>query len=96
MRQFQITVHDQRVVVSEQASTLRMYDVSANVDGEIWRYRVNKRAGVKLPTGWRERGYRQAYYHAKNSGTIVKFNEVHYVKPKRKTKRHEKQLPLFS
>ncbi len=95
MLQFQIIVHEQRVVVQEQIRPLMMYEISALVDGEIWRYHIVKMAGTKLPTGWRERGNQQAFYHAKNSGTHVVFQEVHYVKPERKSKRHPNQIELF-
>ena len=95
MRQFIVVVHEQRVVVSEQEKPLPMYDVSANVDGDKWRYRIKRKQGAKLHRGWRERGNQQAYYHARNSGHHVTFDEVYHAKRRRQKKIHANQLPLF-
>lgn len=95
MLQFIVIVHEQSVVVQEQIRPLMMYEISAIVDGEIWRYHIVKMAGTKLNRGWRERGNQQAFYHAKNSGTHVKFKEVHYVKTKSKSKIHPDHKALF-
>lgn len=95
MRQFEVIVEPQSVVVHELDNPLNMYDVSASVDGEIWRYRIKKNVGETLNKHWPERGYTQAHYHANNGGKFVKFDVVYHVKPKRKSKRHPNQIELF-
>jgi len=95
MKQFDVVVYPKSIEVQERSRPLMMYEISATVDGETYRYHVVKIAGQKMPNEWRERGNQQAFYHAKNAGENVNFHEVHYVKPKRKKNIHANQLELF-
>jgi hypothetical protein len=95
MRQFNVIVCKALVTVEELDMPLKKYDISANVDGDEWLYRITKLPMHHLPGGWKERGYSHAFYHAKNNGHHVKFNRVDVVKSSRKRKRHPAQLRLF-
>ncbi|KKM97300.1 hypothetical protein LCGC14_1169450 [marine sediment metagenome] len=95
MPQFIVKVFTRSTRVTEQKKELVIYDISATVDGEVYRYLVVKAAQFDKVEDWRGRGVQQAYYHAKNSGANVKFHEVHYVPPKRKSKIPAKQMSLF-
>lgn len=95
MLHFDIVVYQQRVVVNELTRELSKYDVSVDVDGDIWRYRIKKATGEKLPRGWRERGFQQAHYHAKNSGEHVVFKQVTRSQYVARRKLHPNQMKLF-
>jgi len=95
MKQFDVIVGKKKVVVMLKGASLKSYDVSANVDGEIHLYRIIKELFAKLPYGWRDRGYVQAHYHAKNAGNQVNFNWVKVPGKKRKMRNNMAQLGLF-
>ncbi len=79
MRHFIVTVHPKRVQVDEITKELKSYDSSAVVDGDIWRYKIKKSPNViKTDRGWRSRAYHHIHDHAHNSGTVVRFEHVHY------------------
>lgn len=73
MRFFDVIVCAFRVQIIEIEDPFSVVHVRANVDGEQYAYRITKYSGHKLTGDWRERGYIQAYYHAKNEGSTVKF-----------------------
>lgn len=95
MRQFDVIVCQKMVTVQELFAPLSSYHVRANVDGDKWLYRIKKIAHQKLDRGWRERGYVQAYYHAKNTGSNVKFSRVDKPGSSYKRKRHPEQMQLL-
>ncbi len=95
MRQFDVVVCKKKITVMELEKPLKTYHVSANVDGDNWLYRISKLPHHHLPTGWQERGYVQAYYHAKNNGSHVQFNRVDAPGKRPNKKRHTAQLRLF-
>lgn len=95
MLYFEVIAHPQRVVVKELVHKLKLYHVSANVDGEIWRYQIKKSTGGKMADTWYGRGLQQAFYHAKNSGEHVVFERVYHKKMTRKQKITNRQLGLF-
>jgi fibronectin type 3 domain-containing protein len=92
---FDVIVHPQRVAVIEVASELKKYDVSVNVGGEIWRYRIYNKTNDKRNKTWRDRGMQQAYYHAKNGGDHVTFEQVTRSQYVARRKVHDKQVELF-
>lgn len=96
MQQFDVEVYGKYVVVKDRAKGLKMYDVSADVDGELWRYCIHNKTKDKCNKTWRERGLTQAYYHAKNSGSYVTFHPVSHKKRTRTFKHHKRQQMLFS
>ncbi len=94
MRYFIVTVHPMRVTVHEQVSEVKNYDAIATVDGDTWRYKIQKSDNLlKNDRTWRGRAYHHIHYHAHNSGTVVRFKPVHQ-QTRRKRKIHEKQLSL--
>ena len=95
MRYFNVIVCKKKVTVIEHAIEPKNHDISANVDGDTWLYKITKVAHHSLKDNWRERGYVQAYYHAKNNGSYVEFNRVDSPVSTRKRKRHPAQLRLF-
>lgn len=95
MRQFDVIVCPKMVTVLELVSPLKRYDVSANIDGEKFLYRITKQALSHMKPGWRERGYVQAHYHAKNAGNQVEFVRVGQPGKSRNKKRHPAQVRLF-
>ncbi len=95
MRQFDIIVCSHMVAVEEVFKPLTRVDVRANVDGEKFVYRIKKLRFNIGVSGWRERGYIQAYYHAKNAGTCVEFIEVNLSEQPRTDKKHTQALRLF-
>lgn len=95
MRQFIVTVHPMRIQVDEITEELKTYDCSAIVDGDIWRYKIKKSSGImRKDRGWRSRAYHHIHYHAHNSGTIVRFEPVHF-QTHRKRNVSEKQLSFW-
>lgn len=95
MLYFDVIVYPQRVEVNELVGELKKYDVSVNVDGEIWRYRIYNKTGDKKSKTWFGRGTQQAYYHAKNSGCLVEFQRVSRSQYVARRKVHANQLKLF-
>lgn len=95
MLYFRLEVFPQRVVVNEVKS-LRMYDVKARVDGTDWLYVIVRSEHSKpQDKEWFGRGMQTAYWHAKNSGNYVTFDQVHHLKRARKIKHHPNQVRLF-
>lgn len=95
MLYFDVIVYPQRVVVHEFVKALKTYHVSAEVDGDTWRYRIKKHMPEPMPETWYGRGLQQAYYHAKNSGEHVVFQRVYHKKMTRKQKISNRQIGLF-
>lgn len=95
MRQFIVTVHPMRLQVDEITKELKTYDASAIVDGDTWRYKIRKGPNIsKRALHWRNRAYHHIHYHAHNSGTIVRFEHVHF-QTHRKRNVSEKQLSFW-
>ena len=95
MMYFKVTVRLNSVTIAELKDEQKSYDISASVDGEIYRYRIVKARGGDINKHWHERGYSAAHYHANNSGYNVYFREVYHVKQEHKSKRHPNQIELF-
>ena len=95
MRHFDVIVCPKMVTVLELEVPSWTYDVSANVDGDKYLYRITKQAHIHMKSGWRERGYVQAFYHAKNAGNHVTFNRVDAPGRTRKKRRSVNQMRLF-
>ncbi len=95
MRHFTVTVQPMSVQINEQTKEFAVYDCSAVVDGDTWRYQMKKGLNIaKNDKHWRGRAYQNIHYHAHNSGEVVRFVPVHYQARKRR-KISEKQLSLF-
>lgn len=95
MRHFRVTVLPMRVAIDEQFRQFMLYDASAIVDGDTWRYKIRGCADIsKHSPSWRTRAYHHIHYHAHNSGTVVRFEPVHY-EPRRRRKMSEKQLSFW-
>ncbi len=73
MKHFDVIVCHYRVQIQEVEEPHKTVHVRARVDGENYVYRITKYSGHKLHRTWMERGYTQAYYHAKESGSYVVF-----------------------
>ena len=95
MRQFDVVVCPKHVTVHEVDTPHKTYDISANVDGDKWLYRITKPPMFNMKDGWKERGYVHAFYHAKNAGNHVQFNRVSHPKRTLKKKRHPGAVRLF-
>lgn len=96
MRSYLVTVHSNMVKVEDYKPRVNQSpDLLAHVDGDRFQYFIRKHRHLAGKYRWRDRGSTQAFYHAKNSGTIVQ-----WIPSGRKLRTHKKeqsakQLELF-
>ncbi len=95
MRHYDVIVCSKRVTVVERDTPVPTAHIRATVDGEKYVYQIKMFAMSRLKKGWQERGYVQAYYHAKNAGNVVVFIRTDKPGYPRKHKANPKQMRLI-
>lgn len=95
MKHFSVEVGERCIKVWEQDNALSAVHVRANVDGERFAYQIKKAKYANLGKGWFSRGSNHAYYHAKNSGSHVRFEHVTRKKKSKKEEVSPKQMEML-